>query len=203
MADSKGEVRTFLVNPKYLKVAASRLATTRRAGRMQGGASLAEATRQSEVIQTSGNAVPSSPETLTVRTVPAPVAAAVAAAAAPAQQQTGGALTKVILGGKKRHSRVLLSHKRHKPVAIAAAAPIAGQIKGKPIKTRKITIKLQGLKRRITKARKTARMSKTLPLDHIRKELVNRKLLKANSKAPESMIRQMYSDAQLVANKSL
>ncbi len=189
-------VRTFTVDRKYLKVSVKQPVAMRRS-RGGGGevvepepaaapASLASQTRVSEVIQTAGNAVPASPDALNVRTIPAPVIA-------------GGGATKVILGGKKKRTKVLLSHKRHRqPVVQVPAA--AGQHQKK---TRKITIKLQGLKRRITRARKTARMSKTLPIDHIRKELVSRKLLKANSKAPEGMIRQMYTDAKIVANKSL
>ncbi len=195
-------VRTFTVDRKYLKVSVKQPVAMRRS---RGGGeaepvpviaiappppqSLASQTRVSEVIQTAGNAVAASPDALTVRTIPAPVMAGGSA---------GGA-TKVILGSKKKRTKVLLSHKRHRQPVVQVPAAAGQQQK----KTRKITIKLQGLKRRITKARKTARMSRTLPLDHIRKELVNRKLLKANSKAPEGMIRQMYTDAKIVANKSL
>lgn len=190
-------VRTFTVDRKYLKVSVKQPVAMRRS---RGGGeaaepepaaptSLASQARVSEVIQTAGNAVAASPDSLTVRTIPAPVMAG---------GSTGGA-TKVILGSKKKRTKVLLSHKRHRQPVVQVPAAAGQQQK----KTRKITIKLQGLKRRITKARKTARMSRTLPISHIRKELIDRKLLKANSKAPEAMIRQMYTDAKIVANKSL
>ena len=230
-APADSNVRTFTVDPKHLKISASRPSvggsTRRRVSRMLGGsaipaaaASLASQTRVSEVIQTAGNAVAASPDALTVRMAPAPaISGNGGMGGSVAPTQTGGsgvslvnANTRVILGGKKKRTHVLLSHKRNRhptvqipatATATATAAAIGGGAASAHKKTRKITIKLQGLKRRMTKARKTARMSKTLPISHIRKELMDRKLIKASSKAPEGILRAMYTDAKIVANKSL
>ena len=227
-AAADSNVRTFTVDRKYLKVSVKQPVAMRRS---RGGGeaapvllpaapeSLASQTRVSEVIQTAGNAVAASPDTLTVRMAPAPAISGnggMGGSVAPTQAGGSGislvnANTRVILGGKKKRTNVLLSHKRNRQPTVqipaTATATAIGGTGGAAAsahkKTRKITIKLQGLKRRMTKARKTARMSKTLPISHIRKELMDRKLIKASSKAPEGILRAMYTDAKIVANKSL
>jgi hypothetical protein len=222
-AAADSNVRTFTVDRKYLKVSVKQPVAMRRS---RGGGeaapvllpaapeSLASQTRVSEVIQTAGNAVAASPDALTVRMAPAPAISGnggMGGSVAPTQAGGSGislvnANTRVILGGKKKRTNVLLSHKRNRQPTVqipATATAIGGGAASAHKKTRKITIKLQGLKRRMTKARKTARMSKTLPISHIRKELMDRKLIKASSKAPEGILRAMYTDAKIVANKSL
>jgi hypothetical protein len=42
-----------------------------------------------------------------------------------------------------------------------------------------------------------------MPLEKLKELLVSKKLIKANSKAPESILRQIAADSQLVANKIL
>jgi hypothetical protein len=114
--------------------------------------------------------------------------------AVPAQQPS-----KVVLGGKKpKHLRVVLTKKNHDKVT--ASAPSSDSPAAKP---RKVTLGLQHLKRRVTKARRLQRFTKTVPLENIKAELIAAKIIKPESKAPESILRQMYSDAKLVSTKSL
>ena len=42
-----------------------------------------------------------------------------------------------------------------------------------------------------------------MPLDKLREHLIQKKLIKATSKAPESILRQIAADSQIVAGKSL
>jgi len=42
-----------------------------------------------------------------------------------------------------------------------------------------------------------------MPLDKLKEELVKKKLIKPTSKAPESVLRQIAADAQIVAGKAL
>ncbi len=114
--------------------------------------------------------------------------------AAPAQLPS-----KVVLGGKKpKHLRVVLTKKNHDKTTASAPA-----LDATVVKPRKVTLGLQHLKRRVTKARRLQRFTKTVPLENIKAELIAAKIIKPDSKAPESILRQMYSDAKLVSTKSL
>lgn len=114
--------------------------------------------------------------------------------AAPAQLPS-----KVVLGQKKpKHLRVVLTKKNHDKAT--ASAPSSDS---PAAKQRKVTLGLQHLRRRVTKARRLQRFTKAVPLENIKAELIAAKIIKPDSKAPESILRQMYSDAKLVSTKSL
>lgn len=114
--------------------------------------------------------------------------------AAPAQFPS-----KVVLGQKKpKHLRVVLTKKNHDKAT--ASAPSSDS---PAAKQRKVTLGLQHLRRRVTKARRLQRFTKAVPLENIKAELIAAKIIKPDSKAPESILRQMYSDAKLVSTKSL
>ncbi len=101
--------------------------------------------------------------------------------------------SKVILGGKKpKHMKVLLTKKNHDAPATATAKT-----------NRKVSLGLSHLKRRVTRARKVSRLSKTAPIEQIRKELITANIIKETSKAPEHILRQMYADAKVLTSKSL
>jgi hypothetical protein len=44
---------------------------------------------------------------------------------------------------------------------------------------------------------------KEMPLDKLKEELLKKKLIKSTSKAPESVLRQIATDAQIVEGKAL
>ena len=70
-------------------------------------------------------------------------------------------------------------------------------------KIRKISIGISSLHKRITRAKKVHTTIKAMPIDKLREQLVQKKLIKASSKAPESILRQIAADSQIVAGKSL
>lgn len=70
-------------------------------------------------------------------------------------------------------------------------------------KVRKVTLGVSSLHKRITRAKKLHRKMKEMPLDTLRQKLIKGGLIKANSKAPESVLRQMAADAEVVINKAL
>lgn len=108
---------------------------------------------------------------------------------APAPQSS-----KVILGGKKpKHMKVILTKKNNDSSTHAPAQS----------KARKVSLGITHLKRRVTRARRLNKLSKTAPLEQIKKELVAAHIIKEDSKAPESILRQMYADAKLLTSKSL
>lgn len=118
-----------------------------------------------------------------------------AAAASPSSPNT-----KVLLGGKKPHRvKVLLTKKRRvgEDAAAGGAAP-------KPVRAaRKIQLGVGAIKKNVTRAKRITRTAKTLPIETIRGELVKAGMIKESSKAPESILRQMYADAKTVSTQSL
>lgn len=70
-------------------------------------------------------------------------------------------------------------------------------------KVRKVTLGVSSLHKRITRAKKLHRKMKEMPLDTLREKLIKGGLIKANSKAPEAVLRQMAADAEVVRNKAL
>jgi hypothetical protein len=114
--------------------------------------------------------------------------------------QMGGADTKIVLAPKKkREGKVILTRKRKN---IGNSTLSMGQLGGKR-KGRKVSLNITRHRRRLTKAQKVSKETKNMPIDQIKKKLIEKKLIKATSKAPESVLRQMYTDAIVVSQKAL
>ncbi len=127
---------------------------------------------------------------------PVPANTAAATATAPALPLPA---SRVVLGGKKpKAMKVVLTKKNHGP----GATPVPADGPSNK-KQRKVTLGIQHLKRRVTKARRLNKITKALSLDQIKKELLAAKIIKEDSKAPEAILRQMYADAKLITTKSL
>lgn len=112
----------------------------------------------------------------------------------------GGQTRKVELRKSQAHRKVLLNPKKYK--TSSSAGTLLGDHK-KTRKNRKITLGLSTLHKRVTRAKKIREQVKEIPLADLRKELVKRGLIKESSKAPESILRQIAADAQIVAGKGL
>jgi len=132
---------------------------------------------------------------------PAPVAAAPQPApttgakiypeqSVPAPALQGGAKTKVILEPAKKHAAHL-------------APPAQKKKLNQTRKARKIRVSLTGLGKRMTRHKTIQKESRAVSLDEIKKTLVAAKLIKIESKAPESMLRTMYADYQTLKKKAL
>jgi hypothetical protein len=124
--------------------------------------------------------------------------------AAPVLQ--GGAGTKnvkVILAPKKKKTaKVILAGPKKKMIqSIAKAVAVTGN------KTRKIAKKIRmsisSLSNRMTRAHKIRKESKEMPIEKIKETLKNANLIKETTKAPDSILRQMYSDYLLLKNRAL
>jgi hypothetical protein len=113
----------------------------------------------------------------------------------------GGASTsrKVELRKPQAHRKVLLNPKKYKPSLTSSSSSDHKKTR----KNRKITLGLSTLHKRVTRAKKIREQVKEIPLADLRKELVKRGLIKESSKAPESILRQIAADAQIVAGKGL
>lgn len=75
--------------------------------------------------------------------------------------------------------------------------------KAKTKKNRKITLGLSSLHRRVTHAKRIKERVKEMPIGELRQELIKRGLIKQGSKAPESILRQIAADAQIVGGTAL
>lgn len=133
--------------------------------------------------------VPAPAPVIVTTPAPAPVAA-------PAQS-TGGA-TRVILKAKsKRTTKVLLKKKDQ------ASGAEASQPKAKVARTKTRKIVLHTPVKRLNKTRHAIREGKSIPLEKLRALLIDKKLIKPTSKAPEPILRQIYTDSLIVAKKTL
>jgi len=70
-------------------------------------------------------------------------------------------------------------------------------------KSRKITLGVASLHKRMTRAKKVQCTMKAMPIDKLKKLLIQKKLIKTTSKAPESILRQIAADSQIMDGKSL
>jgi hypothetical protein len=84
-----------------------------------------------------------------------------------------------------------------------AEAPKQSAKKHQTRKSRKVTLGISTLHKRITRAKKLHKSVKDMPLDKLKEKLIKGGLIKANSKAPEKLLRQIAGDAEVVAKKAL
>ena len=178
----------------------------RRRTAKQTGGSPASATTPQEpiipptmnVIRQMGSAAP------TAGPAPAPVLA-------PPSAQTGGATASLQPGQKqkialvpaklKNKTRVLLGPKAAALSTLSKQVAGAQKLGGQTRKQKKISLRLSSIRRKVASTRKHLHASTALPLDKIRKELIEAKLLKPGSKAPEALIRKIYADYKITTAK--
>ena len=66
-------------------------------------------------------------------------------------------------------------------------------------RTRRITLRLQAVKKSQTRTNKIQAAVKDMPIAKVREHLISKNLIKSTSKAPEKVLRQMAVDAHIVA----
>jgi len=117
----------------------------------------------------------------------------------------------LLSGGKKRVILKSAPKKEHKVTLSVSKMPKSIEhlntntsLKNKSHKTsQKIKFSLKHLNKKISKARTIKKQSQEKSLDEIKKILSDAKLIKVDSKAPEAMIRQIYSDFMVLKHKAL
>jgi beta-lactam-binding protein with PASTA domain len=130
--------------------------------------------------------------------------------AAPAEPAKGGgsaatAPVKVVLAAakKKKPGLVLASAKPAAAVAlkkVIATKPAAGHTRHK---ARKIKVSMKTLRKKINRAKTIRKSAEGASLEQIKKELQKAGILKADSKAPEGILRQMYADFMTLKSRAL
>jgi hypothetical protein len=138
---------------------------------------------------------------VTTESSPAPIQKQAGGTGKPAPVQQGGVTkaVKVILEKKKKGTKVVLA-----PTKVKKLNPSASTA---PAKTRKVAKKirmsLNGFGKRVHRAATIKHESKKQTIEQIKKMLVEAKLIKAESKAPEDVLRQMYADYMTLKNRAL
>lgn len=106
--------------------------------------------------------------------------------------------TKVIKVELKKRSTAKRVHLQPKKVEVSKGKP-QPQTK----KARKVTLAVSALHKRMSRAKKMTRKVKEMSLPQLREHLIQKKLIKPTSKAPEPILRQIAADASIVAGKAL
>ena len=119
-----------------------------------------------------------------------------------AQQPVIKKPTKVVLNApKKKTHKVVLSVGKTIPIV---SKPTTTQTKAKTRKaSKRIQFSLKNLRTKLHKAKTIKKNSEEKPIDEIKKILTEAKLIKADSKAPEQMVRQIYNDFMSLKHKAL
>jgi hypothetical protein len=117
------------------------------------------------------------------------------------QQQLGGYQknVKVILTPKKKTNKVILDAPKKKKVPITLATT---QTKTRKV-AKKIRMNISNMNKRMTRANEIRKESKTLDIEKIKAALKSSGLIKESTKAPDAILRSMYTDFYLLKNKAL
>jgi len=111
-----------------------------------------------------------------------------------------------VSGGAQVKSKVVLEPKKKEPAKqlpkLKLEAP-KKKVSTTTRKARKIRVSLQNLNKRITRHKKIQKEAKVVPIEQIKKSLVEAKLIKPETKAPDNILRQIYADYQALKNKAL
>ena len=158
-------------------------------------------------IHSGGTVLQVAPTTLPAAQLTAPPAAQLttASAAPPAAPLTAPPTTQTIGGKKEPVNPIKVKlHKPHivKKVTLKPKKEIAKEIP-KTKKARKFVLGISSLHKRITRAKKVHHKIDKMPLDKLRKYLIDSKLIKPTSKAPEIILRQIAKDSQIVGKNVL
>lgn len=117
----------------------------------------------------------------------------------PAQQGGVNKAVKVILEKKKKGTKVVLAPTKVKKLNPAAPASAAKTRKV----AKKIRMSLNGFGKRVNRATTIKHESKKQKIEDIKKTLIEAKLIKDTSKAPEGVLRTMYADYMTLKNRAL
>jgi hypothetical protein len=114
-----------------------------------------------------------------------------------AQPLSGGAATKVVLAAAKKKGHVVLAAPK-----AAAAATTTKQKKTRKA-SRSIKMSMTGLDKKLTRAKTIRKDAAAISVPDLKKALHKAGLIKLESKAPESILRQMYADYMMLKDRAL
>ena len=198
-------------NIKQIKLVGGGEELTMGSSRKRGGSRGRNASKTYKVGKEGGGMSPGTPVQLAASHLPSPAPGSMPPAApvgidTPAVQSAapvkiGGAgppVRVVLAAAKKKKGKVVLA-------AAKAVAPLAhAHAKTKKIKVaRKVRVSMSGLSRKINKAKDIRKKATGDSIEEIKKSLEKAGLIKKESKAPETMLRQMYADFMMLKKRAL
>ena len=134
---------------------------------------------------------------------PAPVP--VISGVSPSGPAPVGGARRLVLAPPKRRTRIALKAKKMRGGSESATnipPPPQLPITGGTRKARKIHLRVKGVTSRLAKAKKAKKQAMSCPIGEVRSKLEAAKVIKKGSKAPETMLRNMYADL-LITKKGL
>jgi hypothetical protein len=141
------------------------------------------------------------PSTVNVVTAASPAASLTASQAASLAASPAASLAAIVplQGGKvilnpPKNQRVKLQ-----PKQIARPAPVLNQTR----KARRIKLTVANITNRVTRAKRVHEDTNKKSMDTIKTFLIQKGVIQAKSKAPEKMLRSMYSDFMLLKDQAL
>lgn len=164
-------------------------ATAQEGGTSPGTMNQLASTRVSPMV----NAPPVTPSQ------PSNLAKVTNSASAPLAGGSSSKPVKVILGPKAAKSQVILSPKKPSVVSTTNTNTNAKTRKH----AKKIRMSLGGFGKRVTRANKIRFDAKKQGIEEIKKILKDAKLVKDTTKAPEAVLRSMYSDFMMLKSRAL
>ncbi len=151
--------------------------------------------------------VPGAPEPVGVDSAATQKAAVltVAKGGAPAAAAAATPVKVVLAAPKKKKSTVVLAAapKSQEPVVAVKVSSGGATRKAGVHKARKIKVSMKTLRKKIHKAKTIRKSAEGTSLEQIKKELQKAGIIKAESKAPESILRQMYADFMTLKSRAL
>lgn len=133
--------------------------------------------------------------------------ASTATALAKSTTDSTPAAAKETVGGAKQPVKVILAKKKGAKVILSPAKIRKLPGPSEKAKTRKVAkkirVSLHGLNKRVTRANHIRKDASKQPIAEVKKTLVSAKLIKADSKAPEDILRKMYADYMMLKNRAL
>lgn len=125
----------------------------------------------------------------------------------PLEPISGGAISRkkvVLKAAPKKQQRVTLSISKNPQIVNHVNLNMALKNKTHKVsKATKIKFSLKNLSKKLHKAKTIKKHAQEKSLEEIKKILEQAKLIKVGSKAPEPMIRQIYSDFMVLKHKAL
>ena len=152
---------------------------------------------------------------LVANKVPATIAPTIAQPVGITEQKGGDDKSvKVILEPPKKKTRKVILAPPKKINKLPGAPSQTGAsptplLKKTPGKTkthkvaRRIRVSVDGLSKRINRAKTIKKDSQKMPIEQIKKQLIQSGLIKQDSKAPEMILRQMYNDFETLKQRAL
>jgi hypothetical protein len=115
---------------------------------------------------------------------------------------------KVILDKSKNKTKKLILSAPKKVIKLpSGSSDSTTSVKKHPSKTRKVArrirVSVDALNKRVNRAKTIKKESQVMSIEKIKKDLEGAGLIKVGSKAPESILRQMYTDFQVLKQRAL